>query len=160
VSVGVNPETLRKWIRQDEVDHGDLEGTTTVAAREIREFKRKNAELEQTIKIIPVDTCSPGCEAVQGQPRRQWAKAAAKTTHDLDVLLAFYDSPAEHWVHLRTTGHQGTWHWAAGVAMAFKLIESAQHRWRTVKAPHPVPLVRVGARFERQAHRAAHLGSV
>jgi hypothetical protein len=34
------------------------------------------------------------------------------------------------------------------VAMAFKLIESAQHRWRAVNAPHLVFLVRAGARFE------------
>ena len=37
---------------------------------------------------------------------------------------------------------------AAGVAMAFKLVESAQHRWRAVNAPHLVALVRAGARFE------------
>jgi putative transposase len=36
---------------------------------------------------------------------------------------------------------------AAGVAMAFKLIESAQQRWRCVNAPHLVPLVRAGATF-------------
>ncbi len=33
----------------------------------------------------------------------KWPKAAAKITDDLDVLLAFYDYPAEHWVHLRTS---------------------------------------------------------
>jgi len=33
----------------------------------------------------------------------KWPKAAAKITDDLDELLAFYDYPAEHWVHLRTT---------------------------------------------------------
>ena len=33
----------------------------------------------------------------------KWPKAAAKITDDLDVLLAFYDYPLEHWVHLRTT---------------------------------------------------------
>ena len=37
----------------------------------------------------------------------------------------------------------------AGLAMAFKLIESAQDRWRAVNAPHLVALVRAGARFER-----------
>jgi hypothetical protein len=31
--------------------------------------------------------------------------------------------------------------------MAFKFIESAQHRWRAVNAPHLVALVRAGARF-------------
>jgi transposase-like protein len=33
----------------------------------------------------------------------KWPKVAAKITEDLDVLLAFYDYPAEHWIHLRTT---------------------------------------------------------
>ncbi len=33
----------------------------------------------------------------------KWPKAVAKITDHLDVLLAFYDYPAEHWVHLRTT---------------------------------------------------------
>jgi hypothetical protein len=37
---------------------------------------------------------------------------------------------------------------AAGIAMAFKLIEAAQERWRAVNAPHLVALVRAGARFE------------
>jgi hypothetical protein len=37
-------------------------------------------------------------------------------------------------------------------AMAFKLIEAAQHRWRAVNAPHLVALVRAGARFERGKH--------
>jgi hypothetical protein len=37
----------------------------------------------------------------------------------------------------------------AALAMAFKLIEAAQARWRAVNAPHLVALVRAGARFER-----------
>jgi putative transposase len=36
---------------------------------------------------------------------------------------------------------------SSGIAMAFKLIESAQHRWWAVNAPHLVALVRAGARF-------------
>ena len=43
---------------------------------------------------------------------------------------------------------------AAGVAMAFKLIESAQTRWRAVDAPHLVALVRAGAPgSRRETHR-------
>ncbi|WP_185994241.1 IS256 family transposase [Nocardioides campestrisoli] len=93
----------------------------------------------------------------------KWPKAAAKITDDLDVLLAFYDYPAEHWIHLRTTNPiestfatvrlrqrvtKGPGSRAAGIAMAFKLIESAQSRWRAVNAPHLVALVRAGAEFE------------
>ena len=92
----------------------------------------------------------------------KWPKAAAKITDDLDVLLAFYDYPAEHWVHLRTTNPiestfatvrlrqrvtKGPGSRAAGIAMAFKLIEAAQARWRMVNAPHLVALVRAGVPF-------------
>jgi putative transposase len=35
----------------------------------------------------------------------------------------------------------------AGLAMAFKLVEAAQARWRAVNAPHLVAVVRAGARF-------------
>jgi transposase-like protein len=94
----------------------------------------------------------------------KYAKAVAKITDDLDELLAFYDFPAEHWIHLRTTNPiestfatvrhrtkitKGPGSKAAGLAMAFKLIEAAQQRWRAVNAPHLVALVRAGARFER-----------
>ncbi|MEA5120002.1 MAG: IS256 family transposase [Propionibacterium sp.] len=93
----------------------------------------------------------------------KWPKAAAKIADDLDVLLEFYNYPAEHWVHLRTTNPiestfatvrlrqrvtKGPGSRAAGIAMAFKLIESAQTRWRAVNAPHLVALVRAGATFK------------
>jgi transposase-like protein len=92
----------------------------------------------------------------------KFPKAVAKITDDLEELLAFYDYPAEHWVHLRTTNPiestfatvrhrtkitRGPGSRAAGLAMAFKLIESAQDRWRAVNAPHLVALVRAGATF-------------
>jgi transposase-like protein len=94
----------------------------------------------------------------------KFPKAVAKITDDLEQLLAFYDYPAEHWVHLRTTNPiestfatvrhrtkitRGPGSRAAGLAMAFKLIEAAQDRWRAVNAPQLVALVRAGARFER-----------
>jgi transposase-like protein len=92
----------------------------------------------------------------------KFPKATAKITDDAGELLAFYDCPADHWVHLRTTNPiestfatvrhrtkitKGPGSRAAGLAMAFKLIESAQDRWRCVNAPHLVALVRAGATF-------------
>ncbi len=94
----------------------------------------------------------------------KYPKAVAKITDDLDVLVEFFNYPAEHWVHLRTTNPiestfatvrlrtrvtKGPGSRAAGIAMAFKLIESAERRWRTVNAPHLVALVRAGATFEK-----------
>ena len=101
-------------------------------------------------------------EAFAAEFGTKWPKAVAKITDDLDVLLSFYDYPAEHWIHLRTTNPiestfatvrlrqrvtKGPGNRAAGVAMAFKLMESAQTRWRMVNAPHLVALVRAGALF-------------
>ena len=54
--LGMHPETLRKWLRQAEVDAGDVDGVTTTAARELRELKRKNAALERTIEILKAAT--------------------------------------------------------------------------------------------------------
>ena len=48
----------------------------------------------------------------------------------------------------RTRVTKGPGSKAAGIAMAFKLIEAAQARWRAVNAPHLVALVRAGAVFE------------
>lgn len=94
----------------------------------------------------------------------KWPKAAAKITDDLPEMLAFYDFPAEHWGHLKTTNPiestfstvrlrtkvtKGPGSRAAGLAMAFKLLEAAQDRWRAVNSPHLVALVRAGAHFEK-----------
>jgi putative transposase len=93
----------------------------------------------------------------------KFPKAVAKITDDLEELLAYYDYPAEHWIHLRTTNPiestfgtvrhrtkvtKGPGSRAAGLAMAFKLIQAAQDRWRAVNGPHLVALVRAGATFK------------
>jgi transposase-like protein len=106
----------------------------------------------------------------------KFPKATAKITDDAGELLAFFDYPCEHWVHLRTTNPiestfatvrhrtkvtKGPGSRAAGLAMAFKLIQAAQDRWRAVNAPHLVALVRTGATFtggklvERPSEKAA-----
>lgn len=54
--LGMTPETLRKWLRQAEVDEGTAPGTSTAESAQVRELKRKNRELEQTIEILKAAT--------------------------------------------------------------------------------------------------------
>lgn len=87
----------------------------------------------------------------------KWPTAAAKITDELEALLTFYDYPAEHWVHLRTTSPIESIFTTVrrrqfpigerrpvpvGIAMAHKLVESTQYRWRAINAPHLATLLR------------------
>ncbi len=54
--LGMASETLRKWVRQHEIDAGKVEGISSESAKQIRELKRKNAELERTIDILKAAT--------------------------------------------------------------------------------------------------------
>jgi hypothetical protein len=93
----------------------------------------------------------------------------AKIVDDLDTPLEFYRYPAEHWIHLRTTNPiestfatvrlrsrvtKGPGSRTAGIAMAYKLIDAAQARWRAVNAPAPGrPRARRSGLPERQIAR-------
>src|SRR5947209_7338926 len=106
----------------------------------------------------------------------KYAKALDKVLKDREALLTHFDFPAEHWIHLRTTNviestfatvrlrtrkTKGAGSRTAGLAMAYKLLDAAQARWRCVNAPHLVALVRAGATFvdgvkvEREDRRSA-----
>jgi len=92
--------------------------------------------------------------------RRAWARSGA-----CGCSRCRHPEPGrEHKIHLRTTNPiestfatvrlrtkvtKGPGSRAAGLAMAYKLIEAAQTRWRAVNAPHLVALVRAGAVFHK-----------
>lgn len=93
----------------------------------------------------------------------KWPKAVSKIKEDKAALLAFYDYPAEHWRHLRTSNPiesvfapvrartdvtKGPGSRQAGLAMIFKLMEAAEGRWRKLTGAHLVALVRAGAEFK------------
>jgi len=93
---------------------------------------------------------------------KEFDKAVKKITANLDALLAFYDYPAEHWVHLRITNPiestfstvrlqtrvtRGAGSRKAALAMAYKLLDAVQDRWRKVAGAELVALVRAGALF-------------
>jgi len=92
----------------------------------------------------------------------RYAKAVETLIKDQDRLLTFFDFPAQHWIHLRTTNPiesplatvkgrtkktKGAGSRKAGLAMAFKLLLAAEHHWRRVNAPYLVALVKAGAKF-------------
>jgi transposase-like protein len=93
----------------------------------------------------------------------KWPKAAAKINDDLDELLAFYDFPALHWVHLRTTNPiesvfstvkartkvaRGAGSKTAAIGMAFKLMQSASRTWNPLNGAPLVAQVWAGTRFK------------
>jgi transposase-like protein len=103
----------------------------------------------------------------------KYPKACECLAKDRQELLAFYDFPAEHWMHLRTTnpiestfatirlrtrktkGHGSR---KAALAMVFKLAESASRRWRALNGSDLIPDVIEGVCFVdgvRTAHAAA-----
>lgn len=120
--------------------------------------------MRQIMEAQDIDHARKAAQVFIADYGTKWPKAAAKITDDLDVLLEFYNYPAQHWIHLRTTNPiestfatvrlrqrvtKGPGSRAAGVAMAFKLLQGAQRRWKAVRAPHLVPLVRAGAKFDK-----------
>ena len=81
---------------------------------------------------------------------------------DREALLAFYDFPAEHWKHLRTTNpiestfatvrhrtirSKGCMSNKTALAMVFKLVEAANKSWRRLDGPNQLPKVVVGVKF-------------
>ncbi|MFE9446569.1 IS256 family transposase [Streptomyces sp. NPDC006602] len=120
--------------------------------------------IQEIYKAEDKEHAARAVRAFERAYQAKYPKVVKRVTDDKDELLAFFDFPAEHWIHLRTTNPiestfatvrlrtkvtKGAGSRGAALAMVFKLIESAQARWRAVNAPHLVALVRAGARFER-----------
>lgn len=122
------------------------------------------AAIKEIYNAEDIDRAQIAIKAFEVDYGAKYPKAVAKIVDDADVLLEFYKYPAEHWIHLRTTNPiestfatvrlrtkvtKGPGSRTAGIAMAYKLIDAAQARWRAVNAPHLVALVRAGAVFHK-----------
>jgi putative transposase len=92
----------------------------------------------------------------------KYPKATGCLSKDREVLLTFYDFPAEHWIHLRTTNPiestfatvrlrhrrtKGNGSRTACLTMVFKLMQSASKRWRLLNGSQLLPEVIAGIQF-------------
>ena len=92
----------------------------------------------------------------------KYDKAAACLVKDRATMLAFYDFPAEHWKHLRTTNpiestvatvrhrtvrSKGCLSNKTALAMVFKLAQAAQNSWRRLDGHNQLPKLIVGVKF-------------
>jgi transposase-like protein len=92
----------------------------------------------------------------------KYPKATECLVKDREALLAFYDFPAEHWRHIRTTNPiestfatvrlrtvktKGSGSRVACLTMVFKLMESASKRWRSLNGSARLKAVIAGAKF-------------
>jgi putative transposase len=92
----------------------------------------------------------------------KYEKAAECVNKDRDALLTFYDFPAEHWKHLRTTNpiestfatvrhrtirSKGCLSNRTALAMVFKLVEAAQKTWRRLDGNNQLPKLILGVKF-------------
>jgi len=93
----------------------------------------------------------------------KYEKATACLEKDRNALLAFYDFPAEHWKHLRTTNpiestfatvrhrtirSKGCLSNKTALAMVFKLVEQAQRHWRRLDGHDLLPKIILGVKFK------------
>jgi putative transposase len=117
-------------------------------------------------EMMEAPTCADaraGLERFREEFDSKYPKAVSKLDKDWKQLVAFYDLPAEHWRHLRTTNPiessfatvklrtrvtKGAGSKKAALAMAYKLLDAAQERWRRFNGHELVIDVLAGARFK------------
>jgi putative transposase len=106
------------------------------------------------------------CEAArarfEAEYQAKYPKAVESLTANWERLVSFFDFPAEHWKHLRTTNviespfatvrlreraTRGAGSRTKGLLMAFKLPDMAQQRWRRLDRAHLLPLACAGLKF-------------
>ena len=93
----------------------------------------------------------------------KYPKAVESLLRDGKKMLTFFDFPAEHWRHLRTSNvvespfatvrlrqrvTKGPGSRIKGLTMAYKLLDMAEKRWRRLNGAELLPLVRAGVKYE------------
>jgi len=124
---------------------------------------RAKGLLDEIIEAPTRNDAARALEVFREEYGAKYPKALAKLDRDWKPLTAFYDYPAEHWRHLRTTNPiessfatvrlrtrvtKGAGSKTAALAMAYKLLESAQERWRRFNGHELVADVLAGVKFK------------
>ena len=101
----------------------------------------------------------------------KYDRAVGKLTKDRDVLLTFYDFPAEHWKHIRTTNPiestfatvrhrtkktKGCLSRKTALAMTFRLMMSAKKKWRKLDGENRMPEIIEGVAFKDGIKQEKH----
>jgi transposase-like protein len=123
---------------------------------------KAKAALHEIMRAETRKAAQQAIERFEADYGAKYPKAVASLRRDEDELLAFFDFPAEHWLHLRTGNviespfatvrlrqrvTKGAGSRQKGLLMAFQLLAMAERRWRRINAPGLVPLVRAGVLF-------------
>jgi transposase-like protein len=102
-------------------------------------------------------------DAFEAEYAAKYPKAVASLRRDFEKLLTFFDFPAEHWKHLRTTNiiespfatvrlrqrvTKGPGSRTKAITMTFKLLEMAEARWRRLNGHELLPLVAHGVKYQ------------
>jgi putative transposase len=123
---------------------------------------RAKAALHEIMRAESRKAAQEAIERFETDYGAKYPKAVASLRRDEEMLLTFFDFPAEHWQHLRTANviespfatvrlrqrvTKGAGSRTKGLLMAFKLLEMAQRRWRRINGAQLVPLVRAAVKF-------------
>ena len=129
--------------------------------------KRLQAKAKRALHdIMNAETREDAEEEIAGfaeEYEAKYPKAVASLRRNQDALLTFFDFPAEHWKHIRSTNAiessfatvrlrtrvtKGAGSRTRALVMAFKLLAMAETRWRKIDAPQLAESLALGARFE------------
>ena len=120
------------------------------------------ADLREIWQADTRATAEAAMDAFSGKYGAKYEKAVACLIKDREALLSFYDFPAEHWDHLRTSNPiesvfatvrhrtvrtKGALSQKTAMLMVFKLVQAAARTWRRLKGANQLPMVIQGVTF-------------
>ncbi len=128
-----------------------------------RQQPKVKAALRDIMRADSRKSAETDIQAFEEEYGAKYPKAVETLTRDQEALLTFFEFPAEHWLHIRTSNPvesafatvrlrqritKGAGSRQRGLTMAFKLLEMAQLRWRRLNGAELLPLVRAGVPFK------------